>query len=210
MSLGAGFSHQSGSSSSTLEQLINQLFSQSSTTSGSGSTSGSTSGTASEARVLSPEQQAAQTSLGKIINSISANPGQFLAPAQNQAREEVNQNYGGLADSLRQQFMGGTGGGSSGKYGTAALKGDLARRGALSGVDNTFAVAQSQLPLTAAALSQNLLNTNLGTVGTTAGKTVGTTEQSGVSNTSGSSSSTTTGSQTGKTSGSGFQVGGSI
>ncbi len=133
---------------------------------------------------------------------MTSDPKGFLAPAQNQARENVDQNYGGVADSLRQQFMSGEG--SSGKYGTAALKSDLARRGQLSGVDSAFAQTAAMLPITAAGLSQNLLNTNLGT--TSAGTTGGTTAttQAGTSATTGSNQEKKTVDQTGSQSSSGF------
>ena len=201
MSLGFGGSHES--SSSDLSSLINTLFSQQSQFGQTGTSTGTSTGTqtatgtqaGTTARVLSPEQQQAQTQLSKIITSLSSNPKAFLAPAQNSAREGVNANYGGLADSLRQQFLTG-GGGSSGKYGTAALKADLARRGQLSDVDNSFSSQAALLPLTAAGLAQNLLGINLGTsttgtsssTGTTSGTTTGTTSSSGTSSTTGSSS----------------------
>lgn len=147
--------------------------------------------TGSTARVLTPEQLQSQTQLTQIIHSLATNPQAFLAPAQNQARNQVNDNYSGLPDALRQQFMGNTGGGSSGKYGTAALQGDLARRKSLSDVDQTFATEQSQLPLTAANLSEQLLGMNMGTTST------GTTNNTG----------TQTGSTTGSQSGSGWNLG---
>lgn len=201
MSLGFGGSHES--SSSDLSSLINTLFSQQSQFGQTGTTTGTTSGTQTAAgtqagtqtKVLSPEQQRAQSQLDRIISSISSNPKEFLAPAQGQARESVNANYGGLADSLRQQFLSG-GGGQSGKYGTAALKADLARRGQLSDVDSSFSSQAALLPLTAAGLAQNLLGINMGTnttgtassTGTTTGTSTGTTSSTGTSSTTGQSS----------------------
>jgi hypothetical protein len=124
-------------------------------------------------RTLTPDQLAAQTQLTQIIHALSTNPQQFLAPAQNQARNQVNDNYSGLADSLRQQFMANPGGGSSGKYGQAALQGDLARRRSLSDVDTGFAEQQAAAPLTAAQLSEQLLGMNMGTTTTNAGTSSG-------------------------------------
>jgi hypothetical protein len=132
-------------------------------------------------RTLTPDQLAAQTQLTQIIHALATNPQQFLAPAQNKGRNDVNDNYSGLADSLRQQFMGTTSGGSSGKFGTAALAGDLARRKSLSDVDQSFATQAAQAPLTAASLSENLLGMNMGqsTTGVTTGGSSGTTTGTG-------------------------------
>ena len=71
--------------------------------------------TGTTSRVLTPEQLAAQTQLTQVIHALATNPEQFLAPSQNKARNDVNSNYSGLADSLRQQFMANPGGGSTGK-----------------------------------------------------------------------------------------------
>ena len=175
MSLGFGGSNQGTDTSNVTSNLYNQ----------SGTTNGTTS------RVLTPDQLASQSQLTQIIHSLATNPSQFLAPAQNEARNQVNDNYSGLTDSLRQQFMANPGGGSSGKYGQAALQGDLARRSALSNVDTTFATEGSQLPLTAANLSEQLLGMNMGTTssGTTANTGTSGSTSAGSSNTSGSSGS---------------------
>jgi len=208
---GINASHQSSSMTDLLSQIFEQASKQQQTTSGTttGTTAGTTTGTetGTTARVLTPQQQAAQESLAKTISQISTNPQAFLAPAQNQAREGVNQNYSGLADNLRQQFLSGSGGGASGKYGTAALTGDLARRGALSNVDTTFGAAAGMLPITGAGLAQQFLGTNLGqtsagtqtgaTTGTTAGTTAGTTETTGEASGTSSSTEKKTGSGTG-------------
>lgn len=170
-----GFGNQSQSTQGTTQQNIAQT----------GTSNGTTS------RVLTPEQLQSQSQLTQIIHALATNPQQFLAPAQSQARNQVNDNFSGLGDSLRQQFMGNPGGGGSGKYGTAALQGDLARRKALSDVDTTFNVEGSQLPLTAANLSTQLLGMNMGTTST------GTTSNTG----------STTGKTTGDQSGSGFNFG---
>ena len=168
MSFGFG-----GSGSSTeSQQLSSNIFNQ------GGSQTGTTS------RVLTPEQLAAQTQLTQVIHALATNPEQFLAPSQNKARNDVNSNYSGLADSLRQQFMANPGGGSTGKYGTAALSSDLARRKSLSDVDTTFDVAKASAPITAANLSTQLLGMNMGT--TSAGTTQNTGTSSGVNTGTGS------------------------
>jgi hypothetical protein len=117
--------------------------------------------------VLTPAQLQAQSQLTQVIHALSTNPQQFLAPAQNTARNQVNDNYSGVGDALRQQFMANTGGGSTGKFGTAELQSDLARRKSLSDVDTTFAQAAASAPITAANLSTQLLGMNMGTTGAT-------------------------------------------
>ena len=171
MSFGFGGSDQSTDTSNVTSNLYNQ----------NGTSSGTTS------KVLTPEQLAAQTQLSQVIHALSTNPAAFLAPAQNQARNQVNDNYAGLADSLRQQFMANPGGGGSGKYGTAALTGDLARRKSLSDVDTSFAEQKAAAPLTAAQLSTQLLGMNMGTTttGATANTGSATTNSNGSSNTFG-------------------------
>ncbi len=171
MSLGFGGSHQGTDTSNVTSNLYNQSGTQSGTT----------------ARVLTPDQLTAQSQLTQIIHALATNPDQFLAPAQNQARNQVNDNYSGLADSLRQQFMANPGGGSSGKYGTVALQSDLGRRKSLSDVDTTFATEKSQLPLTAANLSEQLLGMNMGTTST------GTTANTGTASSTAKGTSDTTG-----------------
>lgn len=219
MSFGAGVD----TNSTSMNSLINQLFNTSTnsnqqstgTQNGTQTSTGTTTGTenGNTSRNLSPEQVQAQSQLGKIISALSTNPQKFLAPAQNQAREGVNADYSGVADSLRSQFMGGAGA-PSGKYGTAAIKSDMARRGQLAGVDSSFASQAAMLPITASGIAQQLLNTNLGQsvtgtqtgtqtgTGTTTGTTTGST--TGTSNTTGNSSQ----SQTGNSNSTGVKVGG--
>jgi|SRR5579864_7755441 len=116
-------------------------------------------------RVLTPYQTALQGPLFSYISQLMTNPTATLQPFKQQARDQVNQNYNGLSDSLRQQFLS-TGGGSSGKFGTALAQGDLQRTGDLSNVDNTFAAQASALPLQAESLGTNLLGMNFGTTST--------------------------------------------
>lgn len=169
-----------------------------------GQQTGTTAGqqTGATARTLTPDQIAAESNIARVSKSLSTNPQAFVAPAQNLAREQVNQNYAGLGESLRQQFLSG-GGGSSGKYGTAALAGDLQRRSQLSNVDNQAAATSAMLPVTGAQLSQNLLNTNLGETSTGAQTGTSSGAQTGTSSgtQAGTSSGTTSGQQTGQTSG---------
>lgn len=169
MSFGFG-----GSGSSTeAQQLQSNIYNQNGTQSGS------------TTKVLTPEQLKAQTQLAQTIHALATNPDQFLAPAKNNARNDVNDNYSGLADSLRQQFMGTTGGGGSGKFGMVATQADLGRRKALSDVDTQFDLAKSSAPLTAAQLSQQLLGLNMGTTST--GTTANTGTSDGTTTSTGSS-----------------------
>lgn len=219
--ISGGYSKGSETQTSTLDELVKQAFSQltnqasssTGTTSQSGTTTGQTEG--STERVLSPEQQAAQPMLFKIISALSRNPAQFLAPAQNQAREQVNENYTGLGDSLRQQFLTGGGGGGTGKYGRALLGADLARRGDLSRVDNEFAVRSATLPLTAAQLAQDFLGLNFGqrstgrTDTTSTGATTTDERTDSTISTTGQTTTDRTQNQTARNKRSGWNLGGS-
>lgn len=206
MSFGASTSNTSGNTDTTalLNQLFNQVSNQSQTgttgesSTGSTTTSGQTA--AQTAKTLSPEQQAAESNVSNVSNQLSTNPQSFIAPAQDLAREQVNQNYAGLGDSLRQQFLSGEGG-SSGKYGTAALAGDLARRAQLSSVDTQAAAEAPALSITGANLSQGLLNTDLGqtSTGTQTGGTQASGTQAGTSTGSGTTSTTGGSSSSGTT-----------
>lgn len=85
--------------------------------------------------------------------------------------------------------MSNAGGGASGKYGKAALSTDLARRGELSKVDNSFNQQAAALPLTAAQLMQQFLGMDFGE--TTQGASTGTTAATGTTATTGTGTSTT-------------------
>lgn len=65
--------------------------------------------------------------------------------------------------------MGTTGGGGSGKFGTAMVQGDLARRGALNNVDTTMAQTAATLPMQAEQMGQGLLGMNMGSTSSTSG-----------------------------------------
>ena len=137
----------------------------------------------STARTLTPYQTSLQPSLFSLVNSAMTNPQSYLAPFKQQARDATSSTYSGLADTLRQQFLGTTGGGQSGKFGTALAQGNLQRLGALQGVDTSFAEQASQLPFSAAQIAQSLLGMNFGS--TSSGSSTGTT--------SGTSSGTSSG-----------------
>ncbi len=88
---------------------------------------------------------------------------------QHQAREQVNDNYSGVNDKLRTQAYGNGSEGQSGKFGTAQVQTDLARRNALSDVDNQASVTASQIPFTAAQLAEQFLGMNFGSKTDTSG-----------------------------------------
>lgn len=106
------------------------------------------------------------------------NPSATTAPAQNNARNQVNEDYAGADDAIRKKFLS-TGGGASGKYGTATVKTDLARRGDLAKVDNSFNETNATLPLTAASLATSLLGTTQGSTQSGTGSSTQTGESSG-------------------------------
>lgn len=208
MSLGiSGPKTQTTESNDFLSQLFNQATksSEASTSTGTQAQTGTQAGVteSTTGRNLTPYQEATQPQLFKVISQMMTDPRAFLAPQQNQAREQVNQDYGGLSDSLRQQFLSGSGGGGTGKYGKAVVQGELARRGGLAQVDNSFASQAAQLPVTAAQLAQNFLGLNFGetskgsTTGTTSnvGTSTGTTTSTGDTSTVGGSQQTKVGSE---------------
>jgi hypothetical protein len=160
-SLGAGFSDQS------------------SNTNYSGNTSQS--GTSTTTRNLTPYQSALQSPLSNLLGNMIANPMQYLQPYETAAINQNNSTYSGLANTLAQQFLQ-TGGGSSGKYGTALAQGDIARLSGNANIASNFQQQAASLPLTAANLANSFLGQNFGQT-TTSGSTSST---SGSQNTSSS------------------------
>ena len=158
---------------------------QPTTTTGSSTTNSTTnqsqSGTGTTTKNLTPYQSLLQGPLSSTIMQLMTNPEQFVAPFAAQARDATNSTYAGLGDTLRQQFMGTTGGGQSGKFGQALASGNLQRLGALQGVDTTAAMTAATLPLTAAQLAEQFLGQNFGTTSTNTA--------TGTSNTTGSTTS---------------------
>lgn len=154
---------------------------QNTTTNFNQNTTGSQTGTAATSRTLTPYQQALQGPLFSYISQLMSNPKATIAPFRAAGRDQVSNNYNGLADTLRQQFMS-NGGGKSGKFGTALVQGNLNRLGDLSKTDTAFDQAESQLPLEGAGLASSLLGMPFGSTST------GT--SSSTSNTTGSSTTT--------------------
>lgn len=191
--LSGGYSSQS--STDVLTKLINSL--QQTNQQSNATTQGGT----QTARTLLPGQSGLIGPTSSLLSEAMSNPGKFVAPGQNQAREQVNENYSGLADKLHSQFLS-LGGGSSGKFGTSLVKGDLARRADLSKVDSEAATTASTIPFTAANLANQMLGLNFGSSTNTSGST----------DTSGSATTTGTESESGteKKSGSGWSLSGGI
>lgn len=129
-------------------------------------------------RNLTPFQTNLQAPVFSQIMKQLSDPYAAVAPFRQQARNQVNQNYSGLADQLRQQFFT-TGGGGSGKYGQATLQGELARRGQLSDVDQQAQMSAAQNQLSWQQIAQQLLGMNFGTTSTESGTAAGTGERSG-------------------------------
>lgn len=142
----------------------------------SGQQAQSNSGTTTTGRNLTPYQSAIQAPLFDYVSNLMTNPQATVAPFQTAARNNVNSNYKGLADSLRQQFLS-TGGGGSGKFGTALAQGNLNRLSDLSNVDNTMAQTAATLPLQGANLASGLLGMNFGS--TTSTSSTGSSSSSG-------------------------------
>lgn len=166
--IGAGFSNQTQNTNSSQNTTQNV----------------STSGTGTTTRNLTPYQTALQAPLFDYIRKLMTPGGATaaVAPYAAQARDQANSTYGGLADSLRQQFLA-TGGGTSGKYGMALAGGNLARLGALQGVDTEAATTAAALPLTAASLAQQMLGQTYGQTTTQAGTETATGSATGSSKT---------------------------
>lgn len=128
-------------------------------------TTGSQTGTASSQRTLTPYQQALQGPLFSYISQLMSNPKATIAPFRAAGRDQVSNNYNGLSDVLRQQFMS-NGGGKSGKFGTALVQGNLNRLGDLSKTDTAFDQAEAQLPFEGAGLASSLLGMPFGSTST--------------------------------------------
>lgn len=168
---GAGFSNQSTNTSSNTN------------------TSGSlnTTNTGTTTKNLTPFQSMLTGPLSSFITQLMTNPQATVAPFKAAARDSVNSTYSGLGDTLRQQFLGSTGGGQSGKFGMALAQGNLQRVGDLSKSDMGFDQTAAQLPVAGAGLAEQLLAQNFGqtTTGASSAESTGTSATTGKSNTSG-------------------------
>lgn len=146
----------------------------------SGSTTGQQQGQVS--KTLSAEQAAIQPSIFRTLQNYMLNPQAAINPARMAARNQVNNDYSGLANQVRQQFLT-TGGGASGKAGEAQLQGSLGQAGALANVDSAAAQQAAALPLTAEQLAAQFLGINMGQ--TSSGTESGTSAEKGSGSQSG-------------------------
>ncbi len=112
-------------------------------------------------RNLNPQQAAVSPDIFAALHQYLTNPQAAVNPSRMAARNQVNDNYSGLADRVRQKFLT-TGGGQSGKQGKAQLAGELGRTSQLSDVDMAAQEQAAQLPLTATQLAEAFLGINLG------------------------------------------------
>src|ERR1700676_4867214 len=99
----AGFSDQTTNTSSTTNTSQNL----------------DTSNTGTTTKNLTPFQSMLTGPLSSQLIQLMTNPQGYVAPFKAAARDATNSTYAGLGDTLRQQFMGSTGGGQSGKFGMA-------------------------------------------------------------------------------------------
>lgn len=154
----------------------------SSSTSNAFENTGTTSGSSATSATKLPDQLATAPDIFAVLHQYLTNPQGAVNPARMQARNQVNSDFAGSADRIRQKFLT-TGGGQSGKSGRAILDSELARSGKLADVDNSAAVEAAQLPLTATQLAEAFLGINMGqsTTGnqTTANKGTSQTDTSG-------------------------------
>jgi hypothetical protein len=188
-SSGSGFNPISLFGDGGIGSLLGNLFSESSSnsnTSGNQTTNSNTNGTSTTARTLSPGQSTLLNNLLSYAGTAMNNPSSITAPFQQAARDSVDSTYGGLAQSLQQQFLS-TGGGTSGKYGIALEAGNLQRLGGLASTDQQFAQENALLPLSvASSLGSNLLNVNLGSTTTGSSSSSGNTTANSTTNSSSS------------------------
>lgn len=115
-----------------------------------------------------PEQLQTAPDIFATLHRYLMDPQAAVNPARMAGRAQVNQNYSGLADRVRQRFLT-TGGGGSGKSGQAILAGETGRAGALADVDMAAQQQAAALPLTAAQLAEAFLGINMGSKTNTSG-----------------------------------------
>ncbi len=137
-------------------------------------------GTANTTANKLPTQLATAPDIFATLHNYLQNPQAAVNPARMAARSQVNQNYSGLPDRVRQKFLT-TGGGGSGKSGQAILAGETGRAGALANVDQEAQQQAAELPLTATQLAEAFLGINMGQNTTTTGSGTSSSSQSGFS-----------------------------
>lgn len=108
-------------------------------------------------RVLRPEQEGLVGPVSGYANRLLTDPAAGLEPIRAGMRNTVNSSFSGVDAGLRDKMLA-SGGSASGKYGKAVLGADLARRGALAGVDTDVAQMILQQQNQGASLAERLLS----------------------------------------------------
>lgn len=109
-------------------------------------------------RVLTPGQTLLSGVLQNTAIDRITNPGAIAEPLRVAARENVNQNFAAVPDAVRAKY--GTTGQASGKLGRAGREAEVARAGALSGVDADFNRLILGLQDSGIGLGERLLSQN--------------------------------------------------
>lgn len=89
-------------------------------------------------RILRPEQEPLLGTLASRATELLTNPGAGLGPIRLARRNQVNADFAGIEDTLADRMLA-HGGRASGKFGRAVREANVARLGALSGVDADLA-----------------------------------------------------------------------
>jgi hypothetical protein len=112
-------------------------------------------------KYMTPEQAAAMSQVSGLSSEMMTDPAKYLEPQRQYARTQANANFSGVDDIIRQKF--GTGGGArDGRAGAAGRAAELARLGALTGVDADFAKLISEERFKGANLGMGLLGLDMG------------------------------------------------
>jgi|SRR6185295_2447716 len=112
-------------------------------------------------RILTPYQENIQSPLFGLVDKLLKNPKGYLEPFRQSSLTRVNDMYANVPQILRNRFLS-SGGGASGKFGTATRMAEMSRLGDLSRVNQGFAEREASLPLEASSLAQQLLGMNFG------------------------------------------------
>lgn len=97
----------------------------------------STSGTQTMTRTTPDALQPLQGDILEQLRRRMQDPSAGIAPLRTAARNNVNANYAGFDQALRDRYA--TSGGESGKLGTATRQGELSRISSLSSIEPQFA-----------------------------------------------------------------------
>lgn len=170
---------------------MSSLFNNTSTTNTSGNTNtvGTSNATSSSSTnpTFSPQMQELMDQLAQYSSSSMTNPMALFAPVQQAGLQAINESYASAPKTVAQQ-MASRGYGSSGSAGDAMYQANLARSGAVSGLQGTLSTDAINQMNAGASLGEQLLNTTKGssTTGTASGTTYGSSSSTGTSTTTSS------------------------